>query len=122
MQRFGSIFLISAVLAASLVAIQPSAAWAGNMEEFGRKIDRELADMKKGIDRMSDKAKETGDKAGDSVDRALKQARENWEKTKDALIRFQENGKQGAEEMRRGVEGAMDDLRKAYKDALDKMQ
>ncbi len=108
--------------AAALAIFQPAAALSGSMEEFGRRIDQELSDIKDGIDRMSEEAEAAGESAGNEFRRAVDQARDNWEKTKDAFERFRESGKEGAEEMQDGVEDAMKDLRESYQDALDKVR
>ncbi|MGD8369615.1 MAG: hypothetical protein PVG78_18395 [Desulfobacterales bacterium] len=115
--------ILTAMAAAAAMSIfQPAIAFSGSMEEFGRRVDQELTDIKNGIDRMSNEAEAAGENAGDEFRQAVDQARDDWEKTKGAFDRFRQSGEQGAKEMQKGLENAMEDLRQAYQDALDKVR
>jgi predicted nucleic acid-binding Zn-ribbon protein len=122
MRAVKALSIFSCLFFAALMAFVPLKASAENFEEYGKRIDRELSQIREGIDRMAEQAEESGKKAGDAFHRNLDQAEDSWEETKDALSRFREKGKAGMDEMRRGVDDAMQRLRNAFEDARKELR
>jgi hypothetical protein len=85
MKVSGRLCGFACLVLAALIVLCPLDAAAESFEDFGKRIDRELSQIRKGLDRMGEKAEEAGEKAGEGFQRRLQQAEENWQKTEDAF-------------------------------------